>query len=247
MSSLLATIIIVATLGTAFLSSIFGMVGGLILMGILASILPVPQAMVLHGIIQLTSNGYRAYLNKSDICWPVLGGFIIGGVLSMGLLTLIIYTPDKIMVMFILGALPFIAAAVPKRMALDITKPYMSFVAGFIVVLTNLLAGIGGPLLDIFFQRTPLTRHQVVATKAIGQSIGHSSKIIFYGGLAFSNLPHPGFILICLAFSVLGTTLGKRILDRMEDQQFFKWTNRIVLTVGAFFLLRAIALSMGQA
>ena len=53
-------IILLATLSTAFLSSIFGMIGGLILMGALITIMPVSQAMVLHGLIQLTSNGYRA-------------------------------------------------------------------------------------------------------------------------------------------------------------------------------------------
>ena len=61
-------IILLATLSTAFLSSIFGMLGGLILMGALITIMPVSQAMVLHGLIQLTSNGYRAWLNKTNIC-----------------------------------------------------------------------------------------------------------------------------------------------------------------------------------
>ena len=75
MSILLGTAIIIATLATAFLSSIFGMIGGLILMGVLVSILPIAQAMVLHGIIQLTSTGYRAYLNSRDICWSLSAGF----------------------------------------------------------------------------------------------------------------------------------------------------------------------------
>ena len=59
-------IVLLATLGTAFLSSIFGMLGGLILMGILVTIMPVSSAMILHGLIQLTSNGYRAWLNRKD-------------------------------------------------------------------------------------------------------------------------------------------------------------------------------------
>ena len=68
MSMLVFTLIIIlATLGTAFLSSIFGMLGGVILMGILVSIMPVSQAMVLHGLIQMTSNGYRAWLKRKDI------------------------------------------------------------------------------------------------------------------------------------------------------------------------------------
>ena len=72
MSILIAVAILIATLATAFLSSIFGMLGGLILMGILASILPIASAMVLHGLIQLTSNGYRAWLNRKDIVWAIV-------------------------------------------------------------------------------------------------------------------------------------------------------------------------------
>lgn len=245
MSILLGTAIIIATLATAFLSSIFGMIGGLILMGVLVSILPIAQAMVLHGIIQLTSNGYRAYLNRRDICWSLIAGFLMGGLVAMALLLIFTYTPNQATVFLILGALPFIAAALPAHMALDITKPHMSLAAGFIVVLTNLLAGVGGPLLDIFFQRSPLTRHQIVATKAIGQSFGHLSKIIFYGSLAFSTLPSTPFIALCLGFSIIGTTVGKRVLDKMEDHQFFKWTNRIMLTVGAIFIIRGMSLSVG--
>ena len=60
MSAVIISVILIATLATAFLSSIFGMLGGLILMGVLANLLPVSAAMVLHGLIQLTSNGYRA-------------------------------------------------------------------------------------------------------------------------------------------------------------------------------------------
>ena len=55
---LILIFILFATLATAFLSSIFGMLGGLILMGILISFLSVGPAMVLHGLIQATSVSY---------------------------------------------------------------------------------------------------------------------------------------------------------------------------------------------
>ena len=50
----------VAALGTSFLSGIFGMIGGLVLMGVLLLFLPVPAAMTLHAITQMTANGWRA-------------------------------------------------------------------------------------------------------------------------------------------------------------------------------------------
>lgn len=48
---------------TALLSGIFGMAGGLVLMGALALLLPISAAFVTHGIIQTIANGWRAILD----------------------------------------------------------------------------------------------------------------------------------------------------------------------------------------
>lgn len=238
-------IILLATLSTAFLSSIFGMLGGLILMGVLITILPVSQAMVLHGLIQLTSNGYRAWLNKTDIKWNIVSTLIIGNIISLVGLFSLAFVPDKITVLLVLGLLPYIAWALPKNKSLDVSKKPIGILAGMMVVGSNLLSGTGGPLLDIFFQRVNMTRHQVVATKAVAQSLGHISKIIFFGFLTTSKFnTWPSFWLIFFAViaSVIGTTLGKIILDKIDDKAFFAWTQSILLTIGAVFIAYALYL-----
>jgi len=246
MSMLVFTLIIIlATLGTAFLSSIFGMLGGLILMGILVSIMPVSQAMVLHGLIQLTSNGYRAWLNRKDINWSIVATLIVGNIIALAGLVFVAFVPDRITVLLALGLLPYIAWALPKNAALDVTKKPIGLLAGMVVVATNLLAGVGGPLLDVFFQRVDMTRHQVVATKALAQSLGHISKVIFFGFLTVSasnDWPMLWLVLIAMTASVTGTTLGKKILDKINDEIFFLWTQRILLSVGAVFIVYALYL-----
>lgn len=238
-------IILLATLSTAFLSSIFGMLGGLILMGALITIMPVSQAMVLHGLIQLISNGYRAWLNKTDIKWNIVSTLIIGNIISLVGLFSLAFVPDKIIVLLVLGLLPYIAWALPKNNSLDVSKKPIGILAGMVVVGSNLLSGTGGPLLDIFFQRVNMTRHQVVATKAVAQSLGHISKIIFFGFLTTSKFnTWPSFWLIFFAViaSVIGTTLGKIILDKIDDRTFFVWTQSILLTIGAVFIAYALYL-----
>lgn len=246
MSMLVFTLIIIlATLGTAFLSSIFGMLGGLILMGILVSIMPVSQAMVLHGLIQLTSNGYRAWLNRKDINWSIVATLIVGNIIALAGLVFVAFVPDRITVLLALGLLPYIAWALPKNAALDVSKKPIGLLAGMVVVATNLLAGVGGPLLDVFFQRVDMTRHQVVATKAVAQSLGHISKVIFFGFLTVSasnDWPMLWLVLIAMTASVTGTTLGKKILDKINDEIFFLWTQRILLSVGAVFIVYALYL-----
>ena len=215
-------------------------------MGILASILPIASAMVLHGLIQLTSNGYRAWLNRKDIDWSIVASLFVGNVAAMAVLVFIAFTPDRITVLLALGLLPYIAWALPKNLALDVSKKPIGIFAGAIVVTTNLLAGVGGPILDVFFQRVQLTRHQVVATKAVAQALGHISKVIFYGSLAAAagqqDWPESWLLLAAIIASVVGTTLGKRVLDKMQDATFFSWTQRIMLSVGAVLIARALYL-----
>jgi uncharacterized membrane protein YfcA len=238
-------VILLATFFTAFLSSIFGMLGGLILMGVLIFIMPVSNAMVLHGLIQLTSNGYRAWLNKKDINWMIISTIIVGNIFSLIGFLWITFVPEKTTVYLILGLLPFIAFILPKKFSLDVAKKPIGIMAGVVVVASNLLSGTGGPLLDIFFQKVKMTRHQVVATKAVAQSLGHISKIIFFGFFTLSsNNVWPSFLLILLTVtaSVIGTTLGKNILDRINDKNFFLWTQYILLFIGAIFISYALYL-----
>ena len=238
-------IILLATLSTAFLSSIFGMLGGLILMGVLITIMPVSQAMVLHGLIQLTSNGYRAWLNKTDIKWNIVSTLIIGNIIALVGLFSLAFVPDKVTVLLVIGLLPYIAWALPKNNSLDLRNKPIGILAGMVVVGSNLLSGTGGPLLDIFFQRVDMTRHQVVATKAVAQSLGHISKIIFFGFLAipkFNIWPSFWLFIFAVIASAIGTTLGKIILDKIDDRTFFVWTQSILLTIGVVFLAYALYL-----
>ncbi|HJT12942.1 MAG TPA: sulfite exporter TauE/SafE family protein, partial [Dongiaceae bacterium] len=67
-----------AALATSFLSGIFGMIGGLVLMGVLLLFLPVPAAMTLHAITQMTANGWRAVVWHRHILWRILPGYLVG-------------------------------------------------------------------------------------------------------------------------------------------------------------------------
>src|SRR6185369_16084060 len=83
MPILVAAILAFSALGTAFLSGILGMAGGMILMGILLAFLPVPAAMLLHGVTQLASNGWRAWLWRRDIDWQVFRQYALGSLAAL--------------------------------------------------------------------------------------------------------------------------------------------------------------------
>ena len=102
------TPLMIAALGllmvaTAFLSGLFGMAGGLILIGVLLTILPLPSAMVLHAITQMASNGWRAFLWRSHIRWRPVSIYLIGCALALAAWSITRYVPDKPIALIIAG------------------------------------------------------------------------------------------------------------------------------------------------
>ncbi len=79
--------------------------------------------------------------------------------------------------------MPWVALIVPKLNGLDVTHPATAVVCGTAVTAAQLFAGASGPLLDFFYLHARLDRYQVVANKALTQTIGHVLKLVYYGGV----------------------------------------------------------------
>lgn len=80
---------------TATLSCIFGMTGGLMLMGGLAGLLTVSAAFVTHGALHLASNGWRAILHRKFLCWRIVGYFAVAALAAAIISGLLSYRPSK--------------------------------------------------------------------------------------------------------------------------------------------------------
>lgn len=241
---MISALLLAAVLVTATISGVFGMAGGLILMGVLALIMPVPAAMVTHGLVQGVSNGSRALFLLGDVRWDVMGFYLIGAAMAAGLLALVVFTPSRPVVFMLLGLLPGLLWVSTERLALDAARPVHAMLCGVGVTGMNVAAGVSGPLLDLFFVRTELTRHEIVATKAASQVIAHGVKVAYYGvpmlaGAGAAGLP-PLWALVCAApLAILGSFLGTRILHRFSDAGFKQWTKLIVTGIGGLYLVRA--------
>ena len=246
MSGGIAAFLIVAAFFTATLSGIFGMAGGLVLMGALAVVLPVSVAFVTHGILQLVANGWRVVLHRQHVQWRIIAYYAIASAIAGGVVAVVAFAPSKPLLFLMLGLVPMLVWLPKNWVSLDAVKPSHALASGFLVTGLNLTVGVAGPLLDIFFVRTGMTRHQVVATKAATQVFSHLAKIIVYGAplLNVSRAMMPPFWLFAIAIpmSMLGTVAGGQILDRMSDVNFKKWTAWIVTAIGCLYLIKAAQL-----
>lgn len=247
MSTLAALIILAASAVTAFISGIFGMAGGIILMGVLIALpsVSVAQAMIIHGAIQMVANGWRAYLLRRDIDWTVMRRYSLGSAIGVAALFAITWTPDKQAVYLLLGLSPLLIWLPTERLNLDIQRRPDAIIAGIFVQALNTLAGVAGPLLDLFFVRGEMTRQQIVATKSITQMLSHVVKVAFWSVpvvtvAGWGAMPPAWFLLAAIPIAMSCTWLGGKVLEVMSEVNFRAWMKWLVTAIGAVMLLRAV-------
>jgi uncharacterized membrane protein YfcA len=133
-----------------------------------------------------------------------------------------------------------VALSVPQRIAPNIERGGQAFLAGAIGGALQLVSGVTGPILDIFYVRTGMTRQANVSTKAAAQVLGHLTKVTYFGALidnpAGRDLTQWLVMGYAAVFAIFGTTLSRRFLDRMSDKQFYHWTRRVILAIGTVYL-----------
>ncbi len=234
-------IIAFSTVVTAFISGILGMAGGMILMGVLIAVLPLPAAMMLHGITQLASNGWRAMMLRQSIDWRVLRGYAVGVLLAFAAFAIVQLVASKPVALIMLGMMPFIGFALPEKLHLNVERRFHSTACGAICTGLSLVAGVSGPVLDVFFIRSKMGRHAVVATKAITQSLTHLAKIIYFGAVVTATGevdPLTAALMVALAFA--GTALSRQVLERIDDTDFRMWTKWTVIVIGIVYLVSGV-------
>lgn len=237
MTAVLAASLALLMIFTALLSGVFGMAGGLILIGVLLVVMPLPQAMVLHAVTQMASNGWRALLWRQHIEWKIAAASILGSTLAVGLWSLWLFVPDKAMALLLLGLSPFLVRAIPASVLPKVLGPGQMLVGSAICMMLMLIAGVTGPLLDTLFLRSTLERRQIVATKAACQLFSHSLKLVYFGALIEqSGSVEPWFMGIAIAASMIGTSLGKLLLEKLTDSQFRQWSNRIITVIATYYV-----------
>jgi hypothetical protein len=69
------------------------------------------------------------------------------------------------------------------------------------------------------------------------QLVSHFTKLIYFGGIIDQAASlDPVLAGVAIAASMLGTTLARRILEAMTDQQFVAWSNKLITTIACYYI-----------
>ncbi len=224
---------------SSFISGTFGMAGGMVLLGVLLVYFPVTTAMVLFSIIQFVANAWRAGLWWRFVLWPIFLWYAVGAVIAFALMRAIAYVPDKATVYLLLGAMPFAVEVLPLSARPNIRWRGMPFVTGLLTTVVQFMSGVGGPFLDVFFQKSTLDRKTTLASKAVVQTFSHVLRGAYFGSFGtVETFQQPWPYVAAILVAIVGTSITPLVIERMTDHGFRQWTRAIIMTVSAIYLVR---------
>src|ERR1700712_3889411 len=205
----------VPILFSSFGSGVFGMAGGMVLLGVLLVYFDVATGMLLFSIIQLAANGWRALHWRENLLWPIFVWYVVGALLAFAVMRYVAYVPDKAVVYILLGLMPFTVEVLPASLRPNIEWRGVPFITGIFTTVIQFLAGVGGLFLDIFFNKSGLDRKTTNATKAITQTFSHVIRAAYFGSLAGIGelkfaVVGPGVVL-----ALVGAVAAPFVVERM--------------------------------
>lgn len=213
-------ILYVTAFFTASVSGAFGMVGGIILLSVMAQFYKMDVLIPLHGLIQLVSNSSRAAILFPRVNWKIGRVFIIGAILGGFLGSKLVLNISESYYKIGLGIFILWVVFKPKPKN-KIEIPGKWFVLGVLAAFLSLFVGAIGMLVGAFFLDEGLEKKQLVATQAICQFFVHTTKVIVFFSVGFVLGPYLGVFSGMIAMTLLGTYFGTRIIDKIPEKSFF--------------------------
>jgi uncharacterized membrane protein YfcA len=235
--SLFATwVLILGSAATSFLTAATGIGGGIALLALMTSLMPVATLIPVHGVVQIGSNAGRTLIMLRNVRYTILLPFLLGSLAgsALGGVFVMQLSPGLLQIalsIFILWSAWF---KPPKTPAGNFTIGMTGVVSSFL----TMFFGATGMFVSAMLKTMRLDRLTHVATHSSCMTAQHAIKVLAFGLLGFAYGPYIALICAMILSGFIGTILGKRFLEKMTDERFHLALS-IVLTLLALRLLWA--------
>ncbi|MEM8877933.1 MAG: sulfite exporter TauE/SafE family protein [Pseudomonadota bacterium] len=232
-----AALLIFASFFTSAAMAALGVGGGLMMLSLMASLMPIAALIPVHGMVQLGSNAGRAVVQRTHIRWGLLVPFLIGSVVGAVTGGMFVVTLNDAILRLAIGLFILYAVWGPKPNFSGAAKTALLSIGGLISTFLTMFFGATGPFAMAIAQPLIDQRQALVGTHAAMMTIQHILKLVVFGALGFAFGPWLPFVAAMIATGFLGTLLGLRLLAMMPEQTFrtiFKWA----ITILALDLIR---------
>nr|WP_245220008.1 sulfite exporter TauE/SafE family protein [Pseudoalteromonas arabiensis] len=226
----ISTIVLIVVAGfTSMISAAFGAGGGLMLLVIMASMLPMGVVIPVHGLVQLGSNANRFLFTFKHIDAAMFIYFSLGGVLGALVASSIVTSiPLELMKIVVAVFVLYLLWGVTPELR-ETSKLWRVF-AGLWTSFTSMFVGASGPLVGSCLYVNNYDKLKFTATFSSCMTVQHTLKAILYGAVGFAFWQWLPLVILMILSGAIGTWLGLKLLHRISSDKFKK-IFRLVLTV----------------
>lgn len=220
---------------TAAFGVVAGLGGGVLLLGVMATVFPPAALIPIHGAVLLGTNGGRVAVLWSHLQKHLLPLFAAGAVVGAVAGGQIVVALPTAVLQIVLGLFIVYVSWAP-RITVRAYSHRKFFLMGLVGTLAGMFVGSSGPLIAPYVVAACSDRRQYVATHSVFMSLIHGLKVIVFGTLGFSLVAYLPLIAAMIATAFLGTLVGRSILNRLPEA-VFRRVFQAVLTLLALRLL----------
>ena len=204
---------------TSTVAGVVGIGGGMMLIAILPSFLPLNALIPVHGLTQMSSNLSRAVFGYKDVQFEVIPKFLLGSAIGIGIFAGILNFISLEYVPLFIGA--YILLSLWSEKFNEKIKRYESyFLAGFFQTGLSMVVGATGPLTMTLLLKDYQDKDKVVATGAALMSITHILKVFVFMYFGFVFFDYIGVIIAMIIGAVAGSWAGTQLRDKIDGKKF---------------------------
>ncbi|WP_320033463.1 sulfite exporter TauE/SafE family protein [Halarcobacter sp.] len=207
------------TFFTSTVAGVIGLGGGMILIAVLPSFLPLNALVPVHGLTQLSSNLSRAYFGYKDIKIEVIPKFLLGSLIGISIFATILYFISLEYVPLFIGL--YILLSLWSNKFNEKIKKYESYVLiGFFQTGLSIVVGATGPMATALLIKDYNDKDTVVATAAALMSITHLLKVFAFMFFGFVFFDYLGILIAMIIGAISGSYMGTKIRDKIDGKKF---------------------------
>lgn len=209
----------IVTFFTSTIAAIVGLGGGMMLITILPSFLPINALIPVHGLTQMTSNLSRAVFGYKDVQYEVIPKFLLGSFLGIGIFASILNFISLEYVPLFIGV--YILLSLWSEKFNEKIKRYESyFLAGFFQTGLSIVVGATGPLTMTLLLKDYKNKDKVVATSAALMSLSHILKVFVFMYFGFVFFDYIGIIIAMVIGAIVGSWVGTKLRNIIDGKKF---------------------------
>lgn len=220
------------------LAGVTGFGGAAVLLPALVAIFGIREAVPILTVAQLIGNASRVWFNRRELNWRVVAWFALGA-LPLALLGGYLFAKAPLAPLTrLLGV--FLLLVVVWRHARP--KPASFPVASFAGIgagasFLSALLGSVGPIMAPFFLGYGLVKSAYIGTEALSTVVMRIATLFAYHQTAVLTAFDVWIGLLLGPVMILGSFLGKRIVDRLPEKVFVAIIEGVLVVAGLLFLI----------